>query len=265
MAWYETFFDQHYLQGFTVFTTPEITQRQVDFIVKALHLPPPGKILDLGCGAGRHSLALGAHGYQVVGYDLSAELLAVARQQGDQQWFPIEFVQGDMRELPYIAEFDAVINYFSSFGYFDDADNARVLERIARALKPQGKLLLDLINRDAALPHLATRRWWPGEDDLLLLEEVHYDPMLSRFTNTWTLIQADGSRYTFPPMQVRTYALHELVALLDQAGLNLLEVYGSEHGDSFHPLESPRIIVLAQKPQEPELFDHQGRAAQYRQ
>jgi SAM-dependent methyltransferase len=265
MAWYETFFDQHYLQGFAVFATPEITQRQVDFIVQVLHLPPPGKILDLGCGAGRHSLALGARGYQVVGYDLSEDLLAVARQKGAQQWFPIEFVQGDMRELPYNAEFDAVINYFSSFGYFDDADNARVLEQVARALKPQGKLLLDLINRDAVLHHLATHRWWPGDDDILLLEEVHYDPTLSRFTNAWTLIQADGSRYTFPSMQVRVYALHELVALLDQVGLHVLEVYGSEHGDSFRPLESPRIVLVAQKPEEPELFDRQGRVVRHRQ
>jgi SAM-dependent methyltransferase len=255
MAWYETFFDQHYLQGFAVFATPEITQRQVDFMVKTLHLPPHSAVLDLGCGAGRHSLALGERGFRVVGYDLSEDLLAVARQEGDTRWFPIEFVRGDMRTLPYEAEFDAVISYFSSFGYFDDIDNVRVLAQVVQALKFDGKFLLDVNNRDATLQHLAARRWWPGEYGTLLLEEVHYDTLHSRFTNEWTLVQADGTRYSFPRMQVRAYTLHELVTMLTQVGLAVLEVYGSEHGDNFRPMESPRIIILAQKQESPGLFD----------
>jgi hypothetical protein len=92
-CWYETFFDHHYQQGFSSFTTPDITQRQVAFMVKTLSLPPHSRILDLGCGAGRHSLALGERGFQVVGLDLSATLLAQARHEGEQRWFPIEFVQ----------------------------------------------------------------------------------------------------------------------------------------------------------------------------
>lgn len=255
VTWYETFFDHHYLQGFAAFTTPEITQRQVEFIVKSLHLPPHSKILDLGCGAGRHSLALGERGFRLVGYDLSEELLAAARHESDQRWFPIEFVQGDMRDLPYEAEFDAVISYFTSFGYFDDADNLRVLQQVVRALNLNGKFLLDVNNRDATLQHLATRRWWPGADDAVLLEEIHYDVRQSRFNSVWTLIQADGARYTFPHMQVRVYALHELVAMVTEVGLTVLEVYGNEHGDSFHPTESPRIILLAQKQAAPSLFD----------
>jgi SAM-dependent methyltransferase len=254
MAWYETFFDHHYLQGFTVFTTPEVTQRQVDYMVKTLHLPPHSKLLDLACGAGRHSLALAERGFQVVGYDLSEALLAVARQAGEQRWFPIEFVHGDMRNLPYEAEFDAVFSYFSSFGYFDDADNLQVLQQVTQALKLDGKFLLDVNNRDATLQHLPSRRWWPGEDDSILLEDMHYDARHSRFISVWTLIQADGSRYTFPRMQVRAYTLHELVAMCTAVGLTVLDVYGNEHGDSFHPVTSPRITLLAQKQAAPALF-----------
>jgi SAM-dependent methyltransferase len=254
MAWYETFFDQHYLQGFAAFTSPEVTQRQVDFIVNTLRLPPHSHILDLGCGSGRHSLALGERGFRVVGYDFSETLLSVARQAADRCWYPIEFVQGDMRTLPYEAEFDAVISYFTSFGYFDDADNARVLRHIARALKPQGQFLLDINNRDATLQHLVNRRWWPGEGGVVLLEEVHYEPRHSRFTSEWTLMQVDGSRYVFPRTQLRAYTLHELVALCNAVGLTVLDVYGSDQGDSFQPTVSPRIIILAQKQDMPELF-----------
>ena len=112
-------------------------------MVKTLHLAPHSRILDLGCGAGRHSLALGERGFQVVGLDLSETLLAQARHEEQQRWFPIEFVQGDMRALPYENHFDAVICYFSTFGYFDDADNRQVLEQVNAALKPGGQLLLD--------------------------------------------------------------------------------------------------------------------------
>ena len=245
--WYETFFDHHYQQGFSGFTTPDITQRQVAFIVKTLDLPPHSRVLDLGCGSGRHSLALGERGLQVVGYDLSETLLALARHDGDQRWFPIEFVQGDMRTLPYQDQFDAVICYFSTYGYFSDDDNRRVLEQVAVALKPGGKFLLDLTNRETALHHLATRRWWTGEQDSLLLEEAHFDARQSRFTHRWTLIQADGSRYHFPHMHVRAYALHELIHFVADVGLSVLGVYGSENGELFQPLISPRLILLAEK------------------
>jgi CBS domain-containing protein/SAM-dependent methyltransferase len=245
--WYETFFDHHYQQGFSGFTTREITQRQVAFIVKTLDLPPHSRVLDLGCGSGRHSLALGERGLQVVGYDLSEPLLEVARHDGAQRWFPIAFVQGDMRTLPYQDAFDAVICYFSTFGYFSDDDNRRVLDQVSTALKPGGKFLLDVTNRETALHHLAPRRWWPGEQDSLLLEEAHFDARQSRFTHLWTLIQADGSRYPFPPMSVRVYALHELIHLIADVSLRVLDVYGSENGERFQPLISPRLILLAEK------------------
>ena len=245
--WYEAFFDHHYQQGFSGFTTPDITQRQVAFIIKTLDLPPHSRVLDLGCGSGRHSLALGERGLQVVGYDLSAPLLEVARYAADQRWFPIEFVQGDMRTLPYQDQFDAVICYFSTFGYFSDDDNRRVLDQVSTALKPRGKFLLDLTNRETALHHLATRRWWPGEQGSLLLEEAHFNARQSRFTHRWTLIQADGGRYHFPPMHVRAYALHELIHLVADVGFRVLGVYGSENGERFQPLISPRLILLAEK------------------
>lgn len=254
-AWYETFFDEHYLQGFSAFSTPEITQRQVEFMVKVLNLSPHSAILDLGCGTGRHSLALGERGFQVVGVDLSETLLAVARHEGEQRWFPIEFIQGDMRDLPYHNAFDAVVCYFSSFGYFSDADNRRVLVQVAQALKDEGKFLLDVTNRDMALHQAGVRRWWPAEAQRFLLEEVHYDARQSRFRNVWTLLQGDGTPHVFPRMQFRAYALHELVALCAEVGLHVLEVYGNEHRDAFHPHTSPRMILLAQKQDELDLFE----------
>jgi CBS domain-containing protein/SAM-dependent methyltransferase len=254
-AWYETFFDEHYLQGFAAFCTPEITRQQVEFMVKTLNLPPHSAILDLGCGTGRHSLALGERGFQVVGFDLSETLLSVARREGEQRWFPIEFVHGDMRDLPYRNAFDAVLCYFSSFGYFSDTDNRRVLTQVAQALKDQGKLLLDVTNRDTALHQVGARRWWPAEVESFLLEEVDYDARQSRFRSVWTLLQADGPPYVFPRMQFRAYALHELVALCAEVGLRVLEVFGNEQRGAFHPHTSPRIILLAQKQDELELFE----------
>jgi hypothetical protein len=134
---------------------------------------------------------------------------------------------------------------FSPFGCFDDEGNRRVLEQVMTALKKGGKFLLDVTNRQTALHHLATRRWWPGDQGSLLLEEVRFDAQQSRFTHLWTLIQADGHRYHLPALPLRTYALHELIRLCSEAGFSVLGVYGSENGERFDPLASPRMMDAA--------------------
>ena len=115
--------------------------------------------------------------------------------------------------------------------------------------------MLEVANRDVALHQAGDRRWWPVESQSFLLEEVHYDARRSRFRNVWTLLQADSAPYVFPRMQFRVYALHELIALCNEVGLHVLEVYGNEHCGAFQAHISPRIILVAQKQDELELFE----------
>ena len=144
MAWYETFFDEHYLKEYARGLTPERAQREVDFINSTLSLPQiapsatgSARILDLCCGHGRHTIELAAAGYSMVGQDLSVAFLGLAKGAAAARDLQIQFVHADMREIPFEGEFDAIINMFSAFGYFDDdAENQKVLDGVARALKP---------------------------------------------------------------------------------------------------------------------------------
>lgn len=123
----------------------EQTAKDIAFIVKTLNLKKRAKLLDLGCGHGRHSIALAEHGYRVTGLDYSRDFIELARKEAKAKGVSAQFVRQDMREIAYEAEFDAVISFFSSFGYFaNDEDNQLILQKIAKALKPGGNLLIDL-------------------------------------------------------------------------------------------------------------------------
>src|SRR5438876_8502549 len=114
--WYESFFGPDYLKQYAHTTTLQ----EVEGVAKILHLRQGSRVLDLACGAGRHSIELAKRGLEVVGYDLSEPLLKAARAAARKASARVTFVHGDMRDLPYHGEFDAVVNLFTSFGYFEE-------------------------------------------------------------------------------------------------------------------------------------------------
>src|SRR5256712_4243303 len=159
--WYEDFFGSDYLIRYV---HPE-TAAQVEAIDKILHLRQGGRILDVACGAGRHTIGLSKRAYRVTGFDLSAPLLAEARTAARNAAVKPTFVQGDMRRLPYRNAFDAAISMFTSFGYFDrPAEDRQVLRGVARALRPRGKFLMELFNRDSLVARLASQSWQARDD-----------------------------------------------------------------------------------------------------
>ena len=124
--------------------------------------PTPGAaILDLACGQGRIAVPLAQRGYRVTGLDLSEQLLDVARAAADAAGVIVEWHRADMRDIPaeWAGRFDYIINIFTAFGYFEDeAENQRVLAGVARALKPDGRFLIESMNRDGVMGALP-RAW----------------------------------------------------------------------------------------------------------
>jgi len=100
------------------------------------------RILDLACGTGRYHKYLREDGFEVYGVDLNEELIRLAkkRNKGFEDYYKVE----DMRSINYIEEFDVVLNWYTSFGYFSDEDNKLVLRNALRALRPKGILILDV-------------------------------------------------------------------------------------------------------------------------
>lgn len=160
MPWWEEFFDEHYFDLYEPYLTPERTAREVEGVIQILALPLGAKVLDLCCGHGRHTIPLAKAGYQVTGLDLSEVFLKRARQDAAAADVAVTWVRRDMRDIPFQNEFDAIVNLFTAFGYFDDkAENQKVLEAVARALKPGGRFLIDVINRDYLAKVFLPRDW----------------------------------------------------------------------------------------------------------
>ncbi len=225
--WWKEFFDDNWKHlGFDSIAKEE-TAKETDFLVKALELQPGNKVLDLACGVGRHSLELARREFKhVTGLDFTQAYLKQAILQATDENLKVDFVQGDMKDLPFADEsFDAVYNYYTSFGYFEDErDNERVVREVSRVLKPGGRFLLDVVHRDWIVRNFQAHGWseYAGE---YILEERELDLRTSRNNCTWTYFMKQNT--TKRELSLRMYSLHELRAMFERAGLELKEAWGT--------------------------------------
>ena len=245
--WYVSFFGEEYFDVYRPRLTDERTAWEVEGIVQLLGIPAGGAILDLACGYGRHAIPLAQRGYRVTGQDLSDVFLRRARAEAEACGVEVRWIQGDMRQIPFEDEFDAVINVFTAFGYFEsNAENQQVLHQVRKALRPGGRFLIDTMHRDALVrgfqPFGVTRH----EDGLLVTEEREFDQLTGRWAARFTLIYPDGRR-TEMRHDTRVYTPTELASMLSQAGLNLCAAHGGLGGSSL-TLSSRRLVVIAEKP-----------------
>lgn len=212
------------------------------------------RLLDAPCGHGRHANRLAARGREVVGVDRSSEFLARARETARERGLVesadggrVDYRQGDLRALP-LPE-DAVggaYNVQTSFGFFDDAGNRRTLAELHRVLEPGGRLVLELLDRDAMLrdyrPESVTELEADGRE-VLVAERREYDPLTGR-THTDRTVLVDGEVHE-ASYTVRTYSVTELQALLDRVGFSVVEVLGDLTGADYDP-EGPRQCLVAE-------------------
>ena len=243
--WFEEIFDEDYLRTLPSLT-PRQTEREAQFIVDSLDLPPGASVLDLGCGNGRHAVDLAPRGLQVTGLDSSLPLLIRAADGARASSVNVNFVHGDMREMTFNEEFDGAYCMFTTFGYFDDDTNRKVAANLAAALKPGGRLLLDVINRDYLVRDLPTRVWWQGEG-CVVLEEVDFNYFSSRLQVQRQIIFEDGRQFE-QEISIRAYSLHEIGKILHHSGFRVTEVSGglALKGTFFGAL-SRQILVTAEK------------------
>jgi SAM-dependent methyltransferase len=149
-----------------------------------------------------------------------------------------------MRRLPWKEQFDACINLFTAFGYFDkEEENQQVLHQVHRVLKPGGLFLLDISNRDYYLLRLWPRAW-RRQGKAVILEETGFDPNTCRFTMTFTWLE--GKNRQSLTHSVRYYTAPELSAMLRTAGLEPTAIYGDFDASEFD-LSSQRLIIVARK------------------
>jgi 2-polyprenyl-3-methyl-5-hydroxy-6-metoxy-1,4-benzoquinol methylase len=243
MEWWKTYFDNNYLKLYSY--TENRAPYQVEGILRMLNLDPPSKILDLCCGFGRHSLVLASKGYNVTGLDLSEKFLQQARQKAEMLGVNLEFEKRDMRDIQFLDEFDAVINLYTAFGFFDsESEDLLVLQGVVRALKPSGRFLIDTINRDYVI-HAQTSQSWSIGNGTVILEERFFDFFKSRLEIIHHLVDDNGQKQKLES-SYRLYTLKEMLDMFSRSGLTLTDVYGDFDG-SHYAANSPRMILVARR------------------
>lgn len=243
-AGYESVFQvDDYLYFYGDMLTDEVSERQVSALVELLALDQPMHILDLGCGHGRHANRLAALGHQVTGFDRSEGFLELARREATARNVSVDYRLGDMRQLDLDQVFDRVLMMFTVFGYFDDQENLLVLRNIARALKPGGRLLFDILNRDVFLTGMRQDIVTEKESNLMI-DRHTFDMATGRLHNRRIVIR-DGVRRD-KPFFVRLYNATEIRDLLLQAGLEVEKIYGGWDAQPLSP-ESRRMVIISRK------------------
>ncbi len=246
--WYVEFFDEVYPEVYASRLSPARTAREASFVLRTLDLNPQDRVLDLCCGQGRHSVALALGGVSVTSQDLSSDYLATAASAARDAGVEIETVCSDMREIPFESTFDGVINMFTAFGYLEsDEEDFKVLHQVHKALKPGGKLLIDTINREWVLKNQVPSGARVSPDGTIVVERRNLDLRTSRNTVDLTVVSPDGTRRDVPGHTVRLYTLTEMAGMMDEAGLEFVDVYGEYDGRPYD-LDSHRMIVVAERP-----------------
>jgi 2-polyprenyl-3-methyl-5-hydroxy-6-metoxy-1,4-benzoquinol methylase len=234
---FEGVFDEDYLyfyEGFLAERTPE----EVERIVELLELPPGAEILDCPCGHGRISNALAERGFRVTGLDTTELFLERAREDAAARGVEVDYVHGDMRELPWRERFDALVNWFTSFGYFSDEENKVVLRGFHDALRPGGRLLLETQNVSRIMLDPQPLHVVGERDGDLMIDRWELDAENARFLTERLVMR--GGRARKAHFSVRWFTPPELRSWLEEAGFENVRMPGLT--------PETRLVVVADRP-----------------
>jgi 2-polyprenyl-3-methyl-5-hydroxy-6-metoxy-1,4-benzoquinol methylase len=240
-GWWESLFDDVWVEAHMRSKDERTTEAEVSFLTDVLGLQSGHRVLDVPCGIGRHSLQLAKMGMRVTGVDRTDAFIRAATRRSRELGVAVDWIEQDMRQIDWDAEFDGAFCFWGSFGYFDEQDNAEFLAKLAKSVKPNGRVLVDTHVYETLLPKLCRRMDWRRLDRMLVLEERSFDVESSRTNTHWTIIRDDQKSEKFT--SIRLYTFRELASLFQEAGLDDLQAYGSIQKDPF-TLESPRLYLV---------------------
>ncbi|MER9307368.1 class I SAM-dependent methyltransferase [Mesorhizobium sp. M0496] len=236
------YFSEDYLHFGDVVNPPEKNDRDAGELWDILALRQGSSVLELGCGYGRITNRLAEKGAWVTGLDISPILLKKAETDAAERGVNVEYVLGDMRSLPWRDRFDAAFLWYTTFGYFDDADNERVLREAASSLRKGGRLLIDHANRFDFLSYKSPIYVVQRNDDLRI--DIISNDVLNDRLNIERIFARDG-RVRRTNLSFRQYGFSDFVRMLKTAGFETVEAYGQEGGP--FTSDSSRLVVVAYK------------------
>jgi len=212
------------------------TEQEVEFLVDALALEPGQRVLDVGCGPGRHALALARRGIEAVGVDLSPDFVALARDAAAAERLPATFEELDLRDLAFDAEFDAAVCLCQGgFGLLGGHDDAAVIGRIVRAVRPGGGIAVSAFSS-----YFALRFQEEGEG---------FDPATGVHHEVATVRDEAGGEREFE-MWTTCFTARELALLGEGAGMRVESVHGVTPGGyraAPPALDQPELLLIGRR------------------
>lgn len=240
--WFASWFDSPWYPILYQNRDPTEANYFIDGLVDKFSLSADSYILDLACGQGRHALRLAEKGYSVLGLDLSPKSIEEAKKN-NLKYQNLNYEVHDMRLDFGVNQFDAVLNLFTSFGYFEDsAENLKVLQNIEKSAKKGALILIDFMNAKKVIRNL-------------VLEEVKVQGDIKFHLRRWVQnnrimkeirFTIGQNSYNFTE-QVQALFLEDFQQLLSYTNLQLEEIYGSYHFEAFDEKKSDRLILKLKK------------------
>ncbi|VAW31010.1 hypothetical protein MNBD_CHLOROFLEXI01-971 [hydrothermal vent metagenome] len=220
------------------------TTQEVDFIEEQFNLSTSARILDVGCGFGRHSIELARRGFAVTGIDPAAAMIAAAQKRAAETAVSVDFRQISGEKFTSDAPFDAAICLFTSLGQIGaNGDNSELVERVYEALKPSGLFMVEVPQRETAVSQLRPSDKF-GEGERFTAVTRQYNPTNQNVTETFRLVAPEGTRSYI--LRYRLYSLAELQALFTQAGFTIQATYADTSGTAL-TTSHPTMILIGKK------------------
>ncbi len=239
--WFESWFGSPYYHILYQHRDEVEAQAFVEELIEYLQPFPNSCMADIACGEGRFSVQLADHGFDVVGIDLSYASIEKAKKHETSK---LQFFVHDMRFPFYINYFNYAFNFFTSFGYFaHDRDHLMAAKSFASCLKKGGVLVIDYLNKEHTLSNLI-----PEE---LIHRDTYEFTVRRRLENDHFLkdihfTDAEGKPRHFVE-SVAAFTLADFIRMFKKAGLSLIGTFGDYHLNSYHPVDSPRMIMIFKK------------------
>ncbi|HEX9955851.1 MAG TPA: methyltransferase domain-containing protein [Fibrella sp.] len=254
MPWYTQFFTGLPQEAWKAAQTDEQTQLELERLVESLEFGPDDRVLDVFCGYGRHALPLARMGAAVVGIDISEESVDEIRKAVGRKKLALTAVQGDFMAidpatLGLPGSFQAAYCLGNSLGFSPRAGMLEFLTRIADLLEPGGRFLAQSgMVAESFLPAFQERAWLPVGDTMQVLIENQYDPLAARVDQHLTYYQRGdtGVQVVDRVAHYYIYTLADLLSLFAEAGLELVDCYGTVEGDPYQ-VGDEGVWILAAK------------------
>lgn len=213
--------------------TPERTAQEVDFILSQLGLPPGARVLDVGCGPGRHSIELAGRGHHVLGIDPSPAMIEAARSRAAKAGVAPKFRQIAGEDFESEPHFDAAICLFTTLGQISArGENSGLVRRVYDALRPGGTFVVETPQRDVAIAQLkAAERF--GAGDRYTDVTRRYDAADHTVTEVFEVVSPEVTRRYL--LRYRLYSRTEMADLLQRAGFTLVATFGDYEGNPLEP------------------------------